>query len=190
MAATRPCISDLTLLHYARPIHPEFFRIVASRMVERSGYTLTVHVTGTGHVADLRTNEIDGKLWFATEVVTSAHFEMPDSPVSAFRFRGRQEQSIRISECLHVETTFDCETLGRKAFMAVQSELAKANELDGLYYHFGPNGRIPLGGLSYLALETWHQRVRIQACHTFPESYRVLTTDTMIAQSAACKTQK
>jgi hypothetical protein len=79
-----------------------------------------------------------------------------------------------------VETTFDCETLGRKAFMAVQSELAKANEFDGLFYHFGPNGRIAFGGLSYLTLDTWQKRVRIRAYHTFPETCRIMVTDTMI----------
>jgi len=179
MPTTRPCVSELTLLHYARPIHPEFFRIVASRTAERSDYTLTVHLTGTGHVADFRTNAPDGKRLFVTEAVTSAHFEMPDAPVSAFRFKGCQKQLIPISESLQVETTFDCETLERKAFMAIQTELVKANELDGLFYHFGPNGRIALGGLSYLTLETWYKRVRIRTYHTFPESCRVLTTNTL-----------
>ena len=189
MITTRPCVSELTFLHYARPIHPEFFRFVASRTVEHSDYVLTVHLTSTGHVADFRINVSGGKRLFATEVATSAHFEMPDSPVSSLRFKGRQKQLIPISESLQAETTFECETLGRKAFMAVQSELIKANELDGLFYHFGPNGRIALGGMSYLTLETRHNRVRIRAYHTFPESCRVLTTDTIITQSAESKEQ-
>ena len=189
MITTRPCVSELIFLHYARPIHPEFFRIVASRTVEHSDYALTLHLTSTGHVADFRTNMPDGKRLFATEVATSAHFEMPDSPVSSLRFKGRQKHSILISEFLQIETTFDCEMLDRKAFMAVQSELVNAGELDGLFYHFGPNGRIALGGLSYLTLETRYKRVRIRAYHTFPESCRVLTTDTIIAQSAEGKVQ-
>lgn len=178
MITTRPCVSELTFLHYARPIHPEFFRIVASRTVERNDYTLTVHLTSTGHVADFRTTTHDNYKRFATEVVTSAHFEMPGSPVSALRFKDQRHETFCIVEHLEVETTFGCETLDRKAFLAVQSELVKANELDGLFYHFGPNGRIALGGLSYLALETRSQHVRIRAYHTFPESCRVLTTDT------------
>ena len=187
MITTRPCVSELTFLHYARPIHPEFFRIVASRTVEHGDYALTVHLTSTGHVADFRINTPEGMRLFATEVATSAHFEMPDSPVSAFRFKGRQKQLIPVSEFLQVETTFDCETLGRKAFLTMQSELIKAGELDGLFYHFGPNGRIALGGLSYLTLETRHNRVRIRGYHTFPESCRVLTTDTTMAQNTERK---
>jgi len=209
MITTRPCVSELSLLHYAKPIHPEFFRVVASRTVERSDYTLTVNLTSTGHVAEFRTTTHDNNraysklVWshkgnkvatngsgktpdqfsnwskrFATEVVTSAHFEMPGSPVSALRFKDQRHETFCIVEHLEVETTFGCETLDRKAFLAVQSELVKANELDGLFYHFGPNGRIALGGLSYLALETRSQHVRIRAYHTFPESCRVLTTDT------------
>ena len=180
MTATRPSISEPALLHYARPIHPEFFRIVASRTVDRNDYTLMVHLTGTGHVADFRILTPDGKQRFVTEVVTSAHFEMPGMQVSTFRFKGHQKRLIPISEFLQVETTFDSETLGRKAFMAMQSELLKANDLDGLFYHFGPNGRIALGGLSYLTLETRSQRVRIRAYHTFPEICRVLATDTVV----------
>ena len=190
MTITRPCVSELTFLHYSRPIHPEFFRIVASRTIERSDYALTVHLTGTGHAAEFRTNTPGKKRLFATEVATSAHFEMPDSPVSSLRFQGRQKQLITISELIRVETTFDCETLGRKAFMAIQSELAKANELDGLFYHFGPNGRIALGGLSYLTLETWSKRVRVRAYHTFPESCRVLTTNTLFTISHATLQQQ
>ena len=182
MITTRPCVSELTFLHYARPIHPEFFRIVASRTVERSDYTLTVYLTSTGHVAEFRTTTHDKNKRFATEVVTSAHFEMPGAPVSSLRFKGRQKQLIPVSEFLQAETTFDCETLGRRAFMAMQSELVKANELDGLFYHFGPNGRIAFGGLSYLTLETRSQRVRIRAYHTFPESCRALTTDTLFTK--------
>jgi hypothetical protein len=188
MSTTRPCVSDLTLLHYAKPIHPEFFRIVASQTVERSNYSLAVHLTGTGHVAEFRTSTLDGKQRYATEVTTSAHFEMPGSPVSSLRFKGHQHALIPISEFLQAETTFDCETLGRKAFMTMQSELVKANELDGLFYHFGPNGRIALGGLSYLTLKTWNKRVRIRAYHTFPESCRVLTTDTIISQNPRSQT--
>jgi hypothetical protein len=180
MLSTRPCVSELTLLHYDRPIHPEFFRIVASRTVERSNYAITLHLTSTGHVVQFRTNASNAKPLFASEVATSAHFEMPGSPVSTFRFKGKQHETFCIAEKLAIETTFACETLDRKAFMAVQTELAGANELDGLFYHFGTNGRIALGGLSYLALETRQQRVRIRVYHTFPENSRVLTVDSVI----------
>ena len=180
MFTTRPCVSELVFLHYARPIHPEFFHIVASRTVERDNYDLAVHLTNTGHVAEFHTNAMTGKPLFVTETATSAHLEMPDSPISALRFKGRQRETFCISEHLHVKTTFELETLDHKAFMAVQSELVKANELDGLFYHFGSNGRIVLGGLSYLTLDTWQERVRIRAYHTFPETCRVMAADTMI----------
>ena len=180
MITTRPSVSELIFLHYARPIHPEFFRIVASRTVKRDNYSLAVHLTSTGHVAEFRTNVINGIPHFVTETATSAHFEMPDLPISTLRFKGRQHVTIRISELLNIKTTFALETLDQLAFMAMQSELVKANELDGLFYHFGSNGRIALGGLSYLTLETWQKRVRIRAYHTFPETCRVMTTDTMI----------
>ncbi len=176
MITTRPCISELTFLHYDRPIHPEFFQVVAARTVTRNNYSMTLRLTSTGHVASLRTNTADGKRLFATETATSAHFEMPNSPISAFRFKGKQHETVRISENLYVETTFDREMLELNAFMALQTELAKANELDGLFYHFSPNGRVALGGLSYLTLETWYKRVRVRAFHTFPESCRVLST--------------
>ena len=182
MLTTRPCVSELMLLHYSRPIHPEFFLFVASRTVERSNYSVLLHLTSTGHVAEFQTSAINGKPLCVTEVITSAHLEMPNSPVSALQFKDKQRETFPISEHLEVETTFGCETLDRKAFMTVQSELVKANELDGLFYHFGPNGRIALGGLSYLTLETRQQRVRFRAYHTFPENCRVLTTDTKIVR--------
>jgi len=179
MIITRPCISELTFLYYDRPVHPEFFQFVATRTTERNHYSLTSALTSTGHIVTLKITMADGKTRFVSEVVTSAHFEMPDSPMSAFRFKGKQHEMIRLSDHLYVETTFDREVLELHAYMALQAELSKANELDGLFYHFGPNGRIAMGGLSYMTLETWYKRVRVRAYHTFPESYRVLTTDSV-----------
>jgi len=191
MIATRPCVSELTFLHYSKPIHPEFFRLVATRAVERSNYTICLHLTSTGHVAELQTNVNNAKRYSMTEAVTSAHIEMPDAPISALRFSGQQHETFRISEKFEVATTFGLETLDRKTFLAIQSELVRANggiqtktpcnnEMDGLFFHFGSNGRIAFGGLSYLTLETRQQRVRIRAYHTFPENCRVLTTDTTV----------
>lgn len=179
MIITRPCVSELNFLHYDRPLHPEFFRIVASRTEERNNYTLSLNLTSTGHIASLKIAMADGKTHFVTETATSAHFEMPESPVSAFHFKGKQHETIRMSDHLYVETTFDREVLEPNAFMAMQVELAKANELDGLFYHFGPNGRIAMGGLSYMTFDLWYKRVRVRAYHTFPESSRVLSTDTV-----------
>ena len=179
MITTRPCVSELTFLHYARPLHPEFFRIVASRSLGRNNYTMTTALTSTGHIVSLKINAADGKPFYVTETATSAHIEMPSSPVSVFRFQGKQQETIRLSDRAYIETTFNREILEFNAFMALQNELTKANELDGLFYHFGPNGRIALGGLSYMTVETWYKRVRVRAYHTFPESSRVLTTDSV-----------
>jgi hypothetical protein len=180
MPTTRPCISDLAFLHYARPIHPEFFQIVASRIIERSEYTLTTHLTGTGHVAELQTNPNNGKARFMTEVATSAHFKMPNTPVSTLRFKGRQQELIGITDTIDAKLHFTSEMLERKAFIAVQAELANAKDRDGLFYHFGSNGRIVFGGLSYLSVETCHNRIHLRTFHTFPEYCRVLTTHTFL----------
>ena len=179
MITTRPCVSELVFLHYDRPLHPEFFQIVASRTMERKNYTLTISLTNTGHVAMLRGKAADSRTFYVSEAATAAHLEMPVSPVSAFHFKGKQHETIRLSDHLFVETTFNRETLELNAFMALQTELTKANELDGLFYHFGPNGRIAMGGLSYVTLDAWYKRVRVRAYHTFPECCRVHTTDSV-----------
>ncbi|MDR1491970.1 MAG: DUF2617 family protein [Planctomycetaceae bacterium] len=181
---TRPCISELSLLHYAKPIHPEFFQIVAVRNTSFHDYQLSVWLTNTGHVATFSTNVSHGnenaKTLWAAEIVASAHLEMPQSPVSVLQPHDfERKETIRIGDRIRIDTVFQRETYEADVFLAVQNELAKARELEGAFYHFGSNGRIALGGLSYVTLEKWRQKVRVRSYHTFPEHCRVLITSSL-----------
>ncbi|MDR1383870.1 MAG: DUF2617 family protein [Planctomycetaceae bacterium] len=184
MIVTRPCISEFSLLHYAKPIHPEFFRIVAVRDVLFHDYQLSVWLTSMGHVVTFSTHASCGSenlqtLWVA-EILASAHLEMPQSPVSVLQpHYFEHKETIHIGNAIRIDTAFQRETYEADVFLAMQNELAKARELEGVFYHFGSNGRIALGGLSYITLEKWQRKVRICSYHTFPENCRILKTNSL-----------
>src|SRR5205807_9449214 len=60
-------VADLVFQLYARPIHPEFFDILAVRKIQREDYELTVRITRTGHVITWENRDVH-----LTEVATAA----------------------------------------------------------------------------------------------------------------------
>ena len=52
---SRPSVTDLTFQLASRPIHPEFFDILAARRVRQAGYELDLWVTRTGHAITWKT---------------------------------------------------------------------------------------------------------------------------------------
>ena len=46
----RPQLSHLLFQLYDRPVHPEFFDVLAHRRIVRAGYSLDLWITRTGHV--------------------------------------------------------------------------------------------------------------------------------------------
>src|SRR5437764_9958664 len=45
----RPRVADLVFQLYEKPLHPEFFDVLAVRRIERPDYEVTIHITRSGH---------------------------------------------------------------------------------------------------------------------------------------------
>src|SRR5437764_13445988 len=45
----RPRVADLVFQLYEKPLHPEFFDILAVRRIERPDYEVAIHITRSGH---------------------------------------------------------------------------------------------------------------------------------------------
>lgn len=175
MIATRPRVAELVFLHYTRPIHPEFFRIVAARRVCRQGNKLTLWITNIGHVMMLETQH-----QVLTEVITASHVEMPPIPLGLSHFRGFQAETFNLAFGVHWEFSYQMEVLEPKYFWHLQNEVRAGDLEKGLRFHFGSNGRFPVGAVSYLNPETRRTRIRLRAFHTFPEDYTVVRTDSIV----------
>src|ERR1700722_20202617 len=63
----RPAVADLVFQVYGRPLHPEFFDILAVRTIQHADFQLTVRITRTGHVISWENADV-----ILTEVTASA----------------------------------------------------------------------------------------------------------------------
>jgi hypothetical protein len=71
------------------------------------------------------------------------------------------------------------EPVEREAFWAYQKELTQAGEREGVLHCFEPSGRIGLGALSYINLESRDRSLKVQAFHTFPDDYAIVKSQSV-----------
>src|SRR5260370_1718489 len=90
----RPRVSDLVFQLYGRPLHPEFFDILAVRKIQREDYELTVRITRTGHVITW-----ENRHTHLTEVTAAADQLLPEKRrLLHYRLRGEHNHSL---PCAH-----------------------------------------------------------------------------------------
>ena len=72
MLSVRPKIAELVFQLYGRPLHPELFKIFATRSVSRGDFEATIHITSAGHLVEWRYRGVT-----LTEVAASAAHPLP-----------------------------------------------------------------------------------------------------------------
>ena len=86
----RPAVSELVFQLFGRPLHPEFFDILAVRKVQREDYDLTVRITRTGHVITWENRSV-----CLTEVATAADQPLPERRrLLSYRMRGEHSGTL------------------------------------------------------------------------------------------------
>ncbi len=66
-----------------------------------------------------------------------------------------------------------------EVFWNYQNELFHDGETEGLLYRFDSSGRVALGALSYINIETRIRTLRVQAFHTFPDDCAIVKTQSV-----------
>lgn len=174
MSITRPKIFDPTILLYDRPVHPEFFRIVASKSIVRDCYEVSLSITDTGHLLYWS----DGNIML-TEVLNTNRRELPSPSLFCGSLNDRLENPLNFEQDVFYHHSSWIEEVSSDFFHVFEKEFLGQIEPEGLLYRFGFSGRVNLGGISYIALESRHREIRIRAIHTFPDDSAFLRTDTV-----------
>ncbi len=176
MLAIRPKILEPVFTLYSRPVHPEFFGVVAERSLVRNRYEVSVAITNVGHVLVWT----DGRRTL-TEIVSSVHHELPCAPLFRDPVHGVHEQSATIDTSLVYRTSFRFESVEPETLFLLDKEFSREEGREGLVHRFGQNGRIALGAVSYVRLESRAGRLFVQAVHTFPDDLAFVRTESLIA---------
>ncbi len=75
--------------------------------------------------------------------------------------------------------SFQLEPVEPEVFWTFQQELASDGLRQGMLYRFNSSGRMALGALSYVNVETRSRHMLVQAFHTFPDDYAIVKSQSI-----------
>jgi hypothetical protein len=170
----RPKIAELVFQLYSRPLHPELFVTYCSRTVERGNYQAKIDITSAGHLVTWR---YDGLT--LTEVATSAQHPLPKHRrILSYGLRGQRSDRVKWRGVCY-QMSFQLEPVEPEVFWTFQQELAQDGLRKGMLHRFDSSGRMALGALSYINIETRSRHMLIQAFHTFPDDYAIVKSQSL-----------
>lgn len=173
--SVRPKIAELVFKLYGRPLHPELFEVYQSRTVQRGDFQAKIDITSAGHVVTWRYAGLT-----LTEVATSAHQPLPTRRrLLSHRFQGERTDEVECRGGVTYQVAFQLEPIDAEVFWTFQEELARAGRRQGMLHQFHCSGRMALGALSYINVETRDRLLSIQAFHTFPDDCAIIKTQSL-----------
>lgn len=175
MLVVRPKISELDFQVFGRPLHPELFEIFATRMITREAYQLRIDITSAGHLLTFRR---DGMT--VSEVVAS-HFQPLPGQLLVYRQPAGllTRDQLKLPGGIDYKFRYQLEPAEPVTFMAIQRELARSSPCEGLLFQFESSGRMSIGGISYINIQSRLTRVHVRAFHTYPDAQVVMTSESV-----------
>ncbi|MEZ6119725.1 MAG: DUF2617 family protein [Pirellulaceae bacterium] len=165
MPQVRPKVAELRFQLYGRTLHPELFEIYSRRTIQREGYSATIAITSAGHFVSWRCGET-----IMTEVAAAAHHPLPETgKLLSHKLQGRAEDQIRNLDGCSYQVSFQLEPVNLEVFWSFQKALLEDENRKGMLHTFDSSGRVAMGAISYIHIESRNRRLAIQAFHTFPD---------------------
>ncbi len=175
MLSVRPKVAELVFQLYGRALHPELFEVYSTRTVERGDYQATIDITSAGHVVTWRYQGL-----ILTEVAASAQHPLPQKRrLLSYRLRGERQDRVECRGGCRYQFNFQLEPVEPEVFWTYQQELSLEGVRQGMLHTFDSSGRMALGALSYIHVETRNRSLLVQAFHTFPDDYAIVKSQSL-----------
>lgn len=169
MISVRPKIAELTFQLFGRSLHPELFEFNRTRRIQRDAFSAEISITNSGHVITWRGNDVT-----LSEIAASSQQLLPNRRrLMRHGLNGTQSDLIEYHEGVTYQTNFSLEPVSPDMFWAIQKQLT-SGATEGLLHRFDSNGRIAMGAISYIHIETRSRSMLVQAIHTFPEDQAIV----------------
>jgi Protein of unknown function DUF2617 len=173
--SVRPKVAELAFQVYGRNLHPELFEVYKSRTVQRGEYEATVSITSAGHLVTWKYQGLT-----LSEVAASAQHPLPQKRrLLSYRLKGERTDHIDCRGGARYQMSFQLETVDPAIFWTFQEELTVDGLQHGILHRFDSSGRIALGALSYINVESRNRILRVQAFHTFPDDYAIVKSQSI-----------
>lgn len=175
ISTVRPKVAQLTFQLLGRSVHPELFHIYKSQQLARENFSARIFVTTDGHVVS----------WTAgnstlTEVVSSSHQLVPKGRhLFSIPLRHSAGDTLPIRDGIEYKYDFELERVPAEMFWMIQKQLGESSKDHELIQVFDSSGRIAIGGLSFVHVETRQRSLHIQAIHTFPDDLALVKTESI-----------
>jgi len=171
------CVADLEFSLYARPLHPELFRIFAKRTIrlQDDGPEVVLWLVGGGHVAAV--HHRGGSLTEAAGIPFDSR-PAPCGLLNTIPFRGERTQEFQRVGGLKYCMSLQVEQLSPPHYRRVHDELLRCGP-DALFHSFEdltPDRPAPF---SYIDYEFRRRELLIQAFHAFPDEYTIVKTQSV-----------
>lgn len=174
MLSVRPKIAELAFHVFSRTLHPELVDVLRSRSVERDSFQAKIDITNCGHVITFTSAR--GTI---CEVASSARQPLPTRRCLIHQpLRGSRTERASGQGGVHYKTHFQLETVDPDVFWMVGRQLGK-QPTEGLMHTFDSSGRMALGALSYVNVETRLRSMMVQAIHTFPDDCAIVKIESL-----------
>jgi len=171
----RPKVGELVFQLNGRGLQPELFEICSTRSIDRGGYTATVAITTAGHLVSWRKDGLT-----LTEIATSLSQPLPQKRrLLSHRIAGERSDRMECRGGASYETCFQLEAVQPEVFWSFQQELVEAGMKRGLLHRFESGGRVALGAVSWIDVETRPRTLIIQAFHTFPDDLAIVKSQSV-----------
>lgn len=172
ISTVRPKVAQLTFQLLSRSVHPELFQIQKSHFIQRESYSARIDITSDGHVIRWTADKLT-----LTEIASSTLQSVPQGRhIFAVPLRDLGKDSIRIREGIDYKYEYELQRVPAEVFWMIQQQLEQSSQSHELIHVFDASGRIAIGGLSFVNVETRLKSLRIQAIHTFPDDLALVKT--------------
>lgn len=173
MPVVRPKVAELAFRLYGRALHPELFEVLQTRRIERQGFEAKIDITSSGHVV---TWKYEGQT--LTEVAAAANHPLPERRrLMSHRLLGKRSDSFECKGGTKYTVSFMLEPADPEMFWAFQQQLVANEQRQGMLHTFDTSGRVPMGAISYMHMETRNKSLLVQAFHTFPDDCAIVKSE-------------
>ena len=136
-----------------------------------------IAITGSGHTVSWNSGNFT-----LVEVATSDQQPLPKKRrlLLSYPIQGERTDSLECANGVCYETSFQLERVRPDVFWTFQQELTADGISQGLFHRFATSGgRLGVGAISWVNVETRTKSLLLQAFHTFPEEFAIVKSQSI-----------
>ncbi|MCH7920010.1 MAG: DUF2617 family protein [Planctomycetes bacterium] len=168
-------VDQLSFSLFQRPLHPELFKIYASRQVKTENYEATIWVTGCTYVVSV----------FRGEVCLSEVVSTPKQPLPArgllerFHFRGPRTHKCTLSRGLSYMTDFQVEKMSPNLYKQTRADLERFSKNRGVFVKYPEMEVGSLQPFCYVDFEARRKELHVHTFAAFPDQVTMVKTQSL-----------